>query len=431
MNENNNVNSLGTTNSMNELESPNGMSQSNTQDSMTAINNLENKKGDSKKSKPVGMLVALLIILVIALVGVVALHQMTGSENIFKTFINSSFDYLEGNLKESQNQKGTFTLKINGTSNDTDTTEILKVLSKIDVSGEYGIDYENKMVNINIESNYDHQKLLNMSLYGEESTIYIYLEDLYDQYLQTDMEEYDSLFESAQNQKDYKNILEGIRKAMVDSLKEEYFTTSTEEIDGKTVTKTTLTIDQDNYQTVEQDVTNTLLEDNDFIQSLANLSEKEESEIREVLNNLVEETELSAELEETIEISIYTSGQNFVRLEIKDAEDSITVTKNQTQYDYKIVSSTDGTYQGSITINQNDNNVSLTILVADETNENSLEIIMTSTTEYDVDVEKQEITKFKNIDDLTTEETYDIYYKLLEQEGFTKLVADLDNSNEL
>lgn len=223
---------------MNELENnttPNN--QQNISNVPTDMNNNQNsyqapptqqKKEDSK----VGVLIAILFILLIALIGVIAVKILLGNQNQFKTLISNTFNYLENNIKDYSQTTGTFSLKVNGTSTDNDTNEKLNILSKIDIEGNYGVDLESKLVSLELKTNYDKEKLLNMNIYTQNGSGYIYLEDLYDKYIKTDIENYNDLFNNI-DRAHYKTVLKSLNNAITDSLKDDYFKISKETLDGK------------------------------------------------------------------------------------------------------------------------------------------------------------------------------------------------------
>lgn len=375
-------------------------------------------KEPKQTKKGTGVLVAILIILIVALVGVLALHQYAESQNVFKVLIDNGFNYLEGNIKDSKSVSGTFSLKINGSSSDTSSNEIFEILNKVDLSGNYGIDYENKILSMDIKSNYDSKKLINANIYAEDSVGYIYLEDLYDKYIKTDLEDYDSMFEN--NNQDIKVVITSIHKALNESLKDEYFTKTKETLDGKKVDKTTIILNKTNCENIKNDFINALLNDEEFINSFAKLSDNEATDVKEMLNDSLEE-----EIEDTEEItaSIYTNNNQFVKFEISDETDVISITKNGDNYDYSIISE-EYNYNGTVSVKEESNNTICIISLKDDNN-NSFEITLTSSAKYDVAIDKKDVSNSINYEKITDDEMQDIYTKIMKQDGLLDFANDI------
>lgn len=419
---------------MNELENnttPNN--QQNISNATTGENYMNNNQNSyqaspiqekKKESSKVGVLIAILFILLIALIGVIAVKILLGNQNQFKTLISNTFNYLENNIKDYSQTTGTFSLKVNGTSTDNDTNEMLNILSKIDIEGNYGVDLESKLVSLELKTNYDKEKLLNMNIYTQNGSGYIYLEDLYDKYIKTDIENYDDLFNNI-DKAHYKTILKSLNNAITDSLKDDYFKTSKETLDGKKVTKTKLLINNENYNTIKQDIINALLNDSDFMKSIAVISEKTEDEIKENMQNNID---TDAEYTNNVTLSLYTEKQNFVKLEVEvenDGKMELSKTNDNT-YNYSL-NTEETNVSGTIKLVIDNNNTEVSISVTD--NENlSYEVKLTNTN-YDTKVTIPTISESVDYNDLTDEDMQQIQTKLFANNGLMKIITDISSIN--
>lgn len=418
---------------MNELENnttPNN--QQNISNVPTDMNNNQNsyqapptqqKKEDSK----VGVLIAILFILLIALIGVIAVKILLGNQNQFKTLISNTFNYLENNIKDYSQTTGTFSLKVNGTSTDNDTNEMLNILSKIDIEGNYGVDLESKLISLELKTNYDKEKLLNMNIYTQNGSGYIYLEDLYDKYIKTDIENYNDLFNNI-DRAHYKTVLKSLNNAITDSLKDDYFKISKETLDGKKVTKTKLLINNENYNTIKQDIINALLNDSDFMKSIAVISGKTEDEIKENMQNNID---TDAEYTNNVTLSLYTENQNFVKLEVEVEDDGkmeLSKTSDNT-YNYSLnAEETNVSVSGTIKLVIDNNNTEVSISVTD--NENlSYEVTLTNNANYDTKVTIPTISESVDYNDLTDEDMQQIQTKLFANNGLMKIITDISSIN--
>ena len=410
---------------MNELE--NNTTQNNQQNisnAPTAMDNNQNsyqapptqekKKGNSK----VGVLIAILLILVLALIGVTSIKFIFENQNPVKALVTNTFEYLEGNIKDYSQVSGTFALKVNGNSNDNDANEIFAMLNKIDLEGTYGVDLDNKIISLDLKSNYDKEKLLNLNLYAENGIGYVYLEDIYDKYIKTDIENYDDMFKKT-NKEDYKVILKSMNKAINNSLKDDYFETSKETVDGKKLTKTMLNLNTENQETLKNDILNSLLEDSEFLKSAATITEKTEDEIKE---NIQDEIDTKVESSGAT-LTIYTEGNKFVKLELKQESDTMEITKESDKiYNYSITSDNE-TYSGTVKVTKQNENTTVSFSVKDNTN-TSYEVTLTTSVQYNKEISKKSIDKSIDYKDLTDEDTSTIYSNILKNEGITNLLTD-------
>ena len=410
---------------MNELE--NNTTQNNQQNisnAPTAMDNNQNsyqapptqekKKGNSK----VGVLIAILLILVLALIGVTSIKFIFENQNPVKALVTNTFEYLEGNIKDYSQVSGTFALKVNGNSNDNDANEIFAMLNKIDLEGTYGVDLDNKIISLDLKSNYDKEKLLNLNLYAENGIGYVYLEDIYDKYIKTDIENYDDMFKKT-NKEDYKVILKSMNKAINKSLKDDYFETSKETVDGKKLTKTKLNLSTENQETLKNDILKSLLEDSEFLKSAATITEKTEDEIKENIQNKID-TKIEGNGET---LTIYTEGNKFVKLELKQESDTMEITKESDKiYNYSITSDNE-TYSGTLKVTKQNENTTVSFSVKDSANM-SYEVTLTISAQYNKEISKKSIDKSIDYKDLTDEDTATIYSNILKNEGITNLLTD-------
>ena len=117
----------------------------------TNTNYDEGVTGDSKSSKNNRgknklVVIVIIILLLLGALGVFIYYRVVNSKNIFKTLINDTYTYLESNMNTSDTVSGTFNLKVDGTSSDSSTNDMLGILGNIELTGNYGIDYKNKII---------------------------------------------------------------------------------------------------------------------------------------------------------------------------------------------------------------------------------------------------------------------------------------------
>lgn len=404
---------------MNDYEKSTPVDTTNTNYDEVVTGDSKSSKNNRGKNKLV--VIVIVILLLLGALGVFIYYRVVNSKNIFKTLINDTYTYLESNMNTSDTVSGTFNLKVDGTSSDSSTNDMLGILGNIELTGSYGIDYKNKIMNMDIDSKYEGNKLLDVNLYTENSNAYVELVDLYDKYIQMPVEDYDSLFNSISNVDDTKVVLKSVRDALNKSLKDEYFTKEKIDVDGVKTTKTTLKLDQENYNSIKKDVINELLNDNEFLDSFSALSDTSVEDIKDSLND-----SLAEEKFEGADVSIYTKGlkHEFVRFEIVGENDSFNVTQDGDTYSFEVSTDENVIYDGSVKITENKDDITCNFTINDRQENNSIKLDLSSSTKYDEKIDKLDVSNSVNYENMTEEEANGIVTKLLESDNVMKLMED-------
>ena len=421
---------------MNGLENNNTLDSSQKINDGQYINNASNNnqtpklKKVKKNNTKTGALVVILIILILALIGVITIKVIYDSQNQFKVLVTNTFGYLENNIQNYSKSTGTFSLKLNVSSSDKDVNELLKVFDKFDLEGEYGVDFDNRLMFLDLKSKYDNDKLINCNLYIEDRMSYTYLEDIYDKHIKSDLGETKDLFNKT-NINDYKVILNSLYNAVTIALKDDYFESSRVTMDGKKLTKTVLNINAKIYETINKDILNTLLGDSNFLKSVSNVTSKTEDEIKK---NIYDRLDAKFNGNDST-ITLYTNNYKFYKLECKSKDSLIEITKEgEDTYNYNIVSGSSTTtnnetsssdnISGTVKISKENNNKVVSFSLTDE-NGFSYKMTLKTSVQYGKDVSKRNIESSINKEDLTDEDISNIYSNLLDQKGISNLLSEI------
>lgn len=410
----------------------NGVNNTDKLSNMDGVNNIEtssDNKIDSdslynpKKKRKLGIVIAVFLILV--LIGGIVWYVFIGSKNIFKLAIDSSFNYLTNNIINYKTVNGTFSIDIDGSASDSASDDMFKILNKLELSGNYGIDYKNKLIDLSLKSKYDGNELVDADIYMENGNGYIYLADIYDKYVKAPIDDYDDMFSNIDKQDDYKILLNSIKIAILDALKDNYFTSTKEKVDGKQLKKTTLKLDHDNYMAIRKDVCNKLANDTDFLNSYSKVSGDTVAEIKESLKNDISD---DSDFEE-VSISIYTTilTMKAVRIEIEKFDNQIIVNENGDKYSFKLVDDKKTVYDGEISVNGKKDNMTYNIRINDKENNSSIKVIFNNAVKYNGKVDKKDVSNSVNIDSMTSDEVFGIYSNLLGSAGIKELYQDISN----
>lgn len=369
-----------------------------------------------KQKKRVGALVTILILFLVIGLSYFIYYKITSRNNL-KLFITNTFNYLEKSIYDPDAVSGKYSIKFNGTTADEENKSLFKILNNIEILYDYQIDYKNKMMNLNINSSYYGDNLINSNLYVTNNNTYIYLDGLYDKYIKYNFdEEFNNLVVNVDSS-DYKVVLSSIKTSLEESLKDEYFTKEKITINNKKVTKTALILNENNYKEFSDNFINSLLKDQKFLNSYARITGKEVSEVEEELNKDIQNNTYE------LTISLYSDYSNFVKLEIEDKEEKLTVSKINKGYEY--IYEGEATYSGTLKIEEDDEEMTVNFTIKDSTGNNIIKIVITGTTSTNVNIEKKDVSNSINYDEITEEDSSKISELLLNNNAFINLIQDI------
>ncbi len=370
--------------------------------------------------------VIVVIFVIIALLGLAFFggKYYLASRNNIKIFMNNYFNELEDNIGKNNSTSGSLSLNVNGDTTDKEE-KIFKILNNLDFSMNYGIDTKENITNIDISTNYYGDKLININTYIEDNNIYLSSSDLYSKYIKIENKKEDNSEKKSMTNDDYKVIINSISTAVSESLKEEYFTKNWVKLDGKSVNKVELLLNNNNIKIINENIINNLKNNNNFIDSFGKLIGKKTMEVKELLDKEIKE--VNSNEYSDIKISLYTKITKFVKLEITSGEDKIVVKSNDKGYSFEIVDSEDNnTYNGTIEINNNSDSTTYNVNVKDS---NNLEIKINNTINKTTKIEKKDVSNSILLEDITEKEYEDIINKISNNKAFNKIYEDISNSN--
>ena len=370
--------------------------------------------------------IVVVIFVIIALLGLAFFggKYYLASRNNIKIFMNNYFNKLEDNIGKNNSTSGSLSLNVNGDTTDKEK-KIFKILNNLDFSMNYGIDTKENITNIDISTNYYGDKLININTYIEDNNIYLSSSDLYSKYIKIENKKEDNSEKKSMTNDDYKVIINSISTAVSESLKEEYFTKNWVKLDGKSVNKVELLLNNNNIKIINENIINNLKNNNNFIDSFGKLIGKKTMEVKELLDKEIKE--VNSNEYSDIKISLYTKSTKFVKLEITSGEDKIVVKSNDKGYSFEIVDSEDNnTYNGTIEINNNSDSTTYNVNVKDS---NNLEIKINNTINKTTKIEKKDVSNSVLLEDITEKEYEDIINKISNNKAFNKIYEDISNSN--
>lgn len=360
------------------------------------------------------------VVLVIALLVGVAFYvytKTTSGSNVFKSTINELF---EGIMKNPTGKKSTsMNLSFNIATNNKDAyQDAIDIINKMNIKTDLQIDYDNFDINEKLIINYDNKSLLDTNLYLKDQNLYILLNNVFDKYIKINIGEQEEISELKNN---INIILESLKKAFVNSLKDEYFNVETE----NDLKKTTLVMNEKVLYEISISVLTNLSKDNKFIDTISKLTEGSVDEIKNSIKNSIEtikeDKELSSDSTDEATISIYTNGSRVVKILIDSPNNKLNIYQNNNNYyieykeDNKVI----------FTIDVKVDNDNYTIIYNDTNSDVRLTINASVTTKEINKIDDADVTNNVLYEELTEEDKNAILDKLSKNETILKLMKIL------
>lgn len=378
-------------------------------------------------------------VVTVVFIGVVVFQFLKKSpKEVFESAVDQVYHAVNDSMvKNVKTEKGNYSLKVTVDTKDSQAKEMLDFINKLSLNGNYEVDNENMIMNMAFRSKYDQDTLLDMDFYMNGKKGYLYLPGVYNRYIETEIE---STNEGNIDKKQLAIVLEESVKAFKKSLKDKYFTSENTKIsiNGKEqkVKKITLELTETRFNEMTK-VMLTELKDNDrFLTAMSQIGKQSKEDIKSKLEaSLADMTDTTSQDQATISFSLYTTGMNhnIVGYQIKgvDGEEKQTIeiqVDNDTYY-YQLINGENETLTGNIKIKDNKNNGSNIIINASMTNIADIKLEMNYTKEENVTVKAKEVTNFISDDMLTENDNQLILQGLLQNEGFIKLINDIQKLN--
>ncbi len=369
-------------------------------------------KKDKKKGK--GFLVFLLIILLVAVcAGGVwyfflkdKFFKQSPREVFVKTFNSFNTDIeLSDDFKTL---KGNMSLILESKNNS---------LKKVEFLLTTDIDKESSYYNYGVDFKYNGQSALNGDIYYLDKQLYVNSKQLYTNLLKVDSDYVSFDFSSFNTESNIKVILDSYIKALKDSLKDEYFTQSSED----NLNVSTLNLTETNYKNIINDVKSNLKSNDEFVNEMTKNSGKSIDEVMSSLNTDIEDFS-------NMTISIYTNSQNsVVKVKVLNTDDDISVTFNNiitNGFDYEILQS-DKTTNGKVTINLTGNSPIFKMTM----NSDEFTLTIDSSSQKNVEIEKDtiDIETAKSVSELSDFDLQFMQISLFSNNAIVQLLADINS----
>ncbi len=286
------------------------------------------KSGSSKN----GFAVAIIGILVLLILGGLGVWYYTTNKAdvMVNKIIDKVFDGVT--FKNEENSEITYDLSLNIKSENLES-EALDIINNTKIKGSIYINSKDKYTLINLGATYEDKELLSFDAYYNDNTIYLQEKSIYDKYvsinipeeLQTEINNMYTI-----NEKDINIVKKGIKNALKNALKEETFIKEKVDtnINGKNTKANSLKliINDENRKEILTKISKYLKDNDEFLDSMSNLTD---STSQEIFNSLESLTENYTNTYTTTTIILYTTGitNELAKVDIKSEQNEKEVSR--------------------------------------------------------------------------------------------------------
>ena len=161
------------------------------------MNELEQTGREIPKKKK-GILIVSILFVVFVLLGTILYPiVVTKPKKVFTTAIDKVTSLAKQTTKEDlQLYGGSFSLEMDLTSNDKNAQKVLDILNQMQLGFAYKVDYDEEKMVIDLHTDYKKKDLLDLSMYFHKNEAYVFLQEIYDKYIEVEAKGIEELFSS-------------------------------------------------------------------------------------------------------------------------------------------------------------------------------------------------------------------------------------------
>ena len=375
-------------------------------------------------------------------------EKFNNPKNIVKNILENdkmSFETILNNDNKVDKYKINGIMKIDANL-DEESKSVTDIIKNIDLQFSGEIDTTNSIANVDINTKYKDEKLLDLNMYYEKNIAYLLLKDVYDKYLKLNNKQ-DNIDETLKEEitksiNDLKiniNDIKVIINSLGNAFKEEIMNYDFKQesivitIDGKeqSVLNNYVILKNNDFYKLASDIIKNISNDKDVISALNNLLGQDSKIFLTTFSNELNKNNFVG----TYRINFYTDKNIFnkklISLRQEITQNNITTLFNIDKIQDGIIISTNtlGISYG-IKIVRNSSNFNLEINMG--AMEMNININISMNYEKIDEVKKVDVSKNKDIDKLTEEEKKQIEEKLSNNEALKKIINKIkDNKPNL
>lgn len=385
------------------------------------------KSGSSKN----GLAVAIIGILVLLILGGLGIWYYTTNKAdvMVNKIIDKVFDGVT--FKNEENSEITYDLSLNIKSENLES-EALDIINNTKIKGSIYINSKDKYTLINLGATYEDKELLSFDAYYNDNTIYLQEKSIYDKYvsinipeeLQTEINNMYTI-----NEKDINIVKKGIKNALKNALKEETFIKEKVDtnINGKNTKANSLKliINDENRKEILTKISKHLKDNDEFLDSMSNLTD---STSQEIFNSLESLTENYTNTYTTTTVILYTTGitNELAKVDIKSEQNEKEVSRVVCESDTCDIQIINDGEQMNMNILMNE--TSSTIKINGKMGEDDVSLTLNLKGNYNKK-DAPKINESVNIDEISEEDMNTIMTNLGEKEEIKYFIEKIAGGN--
>lgn len=385
------------------------------------------KSGSSKN----GLAVAIIGILVLLILGGLGVWYYTTNKAdvMVNKIIDKVFDGVT--FKNEENSEITYDLSLNIKSENLES-EALDIINNTKIKGSIYINSKDKYTLINLGATYEDKELLSFDAYYNDNTIYLQEKSIYDKYvsinipeeLQTEINNMYTI-----NEKDINIVKKGIKNALKNALKEETFIKEKVDtnINGKNTKANSLKliINDENRKEILTKISKYLKDNDEFLDSMSNLTD---STSQEIFNSLESLTENYTNTYTTTTVILYTTGitNELAKVDIKSEQNEKEVSRVVCESDTCDIQIINDGEQMNMNILMNE--TSSTIKINGKMGEDDVSLTLNLKGNYNKK-DAPKINESVNIDEISEEDMNTIMTNLGEKEEIKYFIEKIAGGN--
>ena len=385
------------------------------------------KSGSSKN----GLAVAIIGILVLLILGGLGIWYYTTNKAdvMVNKIIDKVFDGVT--FKNEENSEITYDLSLNIKSENLES-EALDIINNTKIKGSIYINSKDKYTLINLGATYEDKELLSFDAYYNDNTIYLQEKSIYDKYVSINIQEelqteINNMYTI--NEKDINILKKGIKNELKNALKEETFIKEKVDtnINGKSTKANSLKliINDENRKEILTKISKYLKDNDEFLDSMSNLTD---STSQEIFNSLESLTENYTNTYTTTTVILYTTGitNELAKVDIKSEQNEKEVSRVVCESDTCDIQIINDGEQMNMNILMNE--TSSTIKINGKMGEDDVSLTLNLKENYNKK-DAPKINESVNIDEISEEDMNTIMTNLGEKEEIKYFIEKIAGGN--
>ena len=274
--------------------------------------------------------------------------------NIYNDIIDETFIKIQvgvNNMPDKMKSSGNLKLEMSGENLTSYEESLIDIINEI--SFEYLIEEDSvsKKGNVNVETKYNNEELLNLFVNFIDKDVFLKIPSLYDKAIKGN----EDIYYVSIGKDELSNALEEIKKIIQKNLKSEYFDKEkiTLKINNKSIltTKHILDISNTELYEFEKSVVDDIKYNDILLDILSKTNNIDKNEVINKLNSLRNELEVT---EDFIKIELYVNlfSKKLERISLVDSEESLIFTRKSDMYEIRNTINDLTTYIGNIKITE-------------------------------------------------------------------------------